>query len=512
VRHDFLDFQDQEDEDMDDFGTTLTPEQAKASSARDHRSSPTRRTFAAPSHSSMVDMEMLKRKSDSSALRASSPRMSMKRGAAFGRFASLPLKHDAAQSSGPRPSLVNRLSRLISCFHHFLQDVQSPHAALKALGEVANRVIAEKNVTLTIFVVEPWLRLAVEEAAHKKLAVYYVSKGDVELCALAGPGKTEPPQFPDLKSLPLRTRTAIAAVVPRAGNRTGMPYAVVQATLDKEGDTSGRRPTRAGRMSNIASIGSDDSGDDSANLVDSRQLESEEAIAFTDHHISWVQVVCNISGIHLANCQQSADHEQACDKLKNCIETSVNLLKAKSLRDYEQRLKGLFTAFFSVACVRLLFFDPADPTRLWISASQIKSNEPKAQSIEKGICGLCARQLAVQHIRVIASHPYLDNAADGMHRAGRAPNFKGSMLCGPLIVEPDQYKDPNHGNKLLGVIQIFDRKGNSGNFSSEDIQLFAQLLKTCTQSLLHALKLQREEIAAKIAPGVALTLAHMLAA
>ncbi|CAK0893449.1 unnamed protein product, partial [Prorocentrum cordatum] len=463
---------------------------------------------------------------------------------------------------------VSRLSRMLSCFGFFWRDLEAPSAILQALADVVFRTATDRHMVVTVFVVDPWLRSSLDEEGQgdRQMPVFYLGQGKVELTAIpqSSSGKAEAPRFADLSALPYRSRAALAAPVPRAGASAGRPLAVVQISGDRdfERQLSVRRrssrtpPPVEQRDSNSSHVGNQqsisshishrssihdapggaaydsipgDSCSPAGSAIPTRCGSArfpgigrgqQEPGAFCDHHAGWLALACNVAGGLLAQADRLHRRSEMCSRMKDCLEMAVNLNKAKSIRDFEQRMKHLFGFFFDVGFVRLLYYDEGS-RRLSSCLRQQKSKEPKPQSMDKGIVGHCARTRQFQHVAVMARHQYLEPGADGLHRVGRTINSQGSMLCGPLVTDSDQSRAG--GPQFLGVVQIMDRRAQNllsreaksgkrkdvGDFSSEEADVFQQLLRTCAQALLRVLVMEKE-LLEKTMPGELPTLPRVL--
>merc|ERR1719336_866318 len=184
------------------------------------------------------------------------------------------------------------------------------------------------------------------------------------------------------------------------------------------------------------------------------------------------------AGLLLQN-ERIMDRQRGVDRMRACMDVAVEVNKARSLQDFEQRVKHLFGTFFNVGSVRLLFYD--SERKCLLSSAQVRRKEPTAFGLEKGIVGLSARKMQVMHIASISQNPYVDPAADGLQRTGRPVGANASMLCGPLLGDSD------HGglgeSTLLGVVQLLEKRrktssegtantSTSGEFSQEEQSLF----------------------------------------
>jgi len=191
--------------------------------------------------------------------------------------------------------------------------------------------------------------------------------------------------------------------------------------------------------------------------------------------MQYLQLVCNVAGGVLEQLQETQRHQVMIARMKECVDVNVAINEAKTLPELEQRVKHLLGNFFSVYTVRVLFYDEKTD-ELLISSAQMKQKGVSRIGLDKGVVGLCAKRQAIVHVANISHHPYMDTYADGLLRGGRPVGADAAMLVGPLVVE---YVE---GNRLLGIVQLLERKKNDGSkasseFSAEEQNLFSHILR-----------------------------------
>merc|ERR1711865_1331327 len=238
---------------------------------------------------------------------------------------------------------------------------------------------------------------------------------------------------------------------------------------------------------------------------------------FTDTHLMYLQLACNVAGGILEQVKETESKSRLLDRMRSCVDVSVAINQARSLPDFEQRVKHLLGNFFGVTTVRVLFYE-LETNELLISSAQMKRKGIARVGLDKGVVGLCATRQTVVHVGNISHHPYIDAGADGLQRTGRPVSTEASMLCGPLVI------DSVEGSRLVGVIQLLERRkpkagaapdkvslnagNNSEEFSSEELSLFTQLLRVCAQAAWRTYKVQ--ELTAQVG-NIPCGLVHMLA-
>merc|ERR1712032_1439109 len=116
--------------------------------------------------------------------------------------------------------------------------------------------------------------------------------------------------------------------------------------------------------------------------------QREESGAFTDMQLLYMQLLCNMAGGILEQLDQYEQKQKETDRMQACVDVTVAVNKARSLPDFEQRVKHLLGSFFDVNTVRVLFYNE-DTNKLLISSAQMKKvKECQSISIEKGVVGL----------------------------------------------------------------------------------------------------------------------------
>mmetsp|Transcript_28082 Transcript_28082/g.61304 ORF Transcript_28082/g.61304 Transcript_28082/m.61304 type:complete len:648 (-) Transcript_28082:167-2110(-) len=404
------------------------------------------------------------------------------------------------QDSGTLPPF-SKLSLLLSVIPLFWrEEVASPAEVMQALVDIANRVLSDRPcVTVTVYMIDPWLRKTTTSADVGQPTVYYLGQGSTQLQVLPQEGvRPEPPRFPDVTGLPVRTRScvAVALQIPLPGrDRT---LGVLQAvSVEAPQVRKSRSPSRGPKV--LRGV-----------LGSSTAKEPRGSSGFGDSHLLCLQLACNVASGLLQQLERLEYKSRVLHKMSGCVEAVVAMNKCRSLPDFEQRVKHLFGMLFSVNLVRVLFFDE-ETGNLLISSVQVA--QPKRKQVveielDKGIVGLCAKRRQIVHIANISQHPYVDMFADGLNRSGRPVNPQASMLCGPLVVDYDE------GSRLVGVIQLLERSRKVadasawGEFSPEEQRMFEQLLRVCAHVVWRTFQVQ--ELSAKL-EGSSRSLPRMLA-
>lgn len=418
------------------------------------------------------------------------------------REASPPKKRPGtgAGSSPPGLPAFSKLSRLLSVMPLFWKDLESPGAVLNSLVEIAGRLLSDggPSISITVYMLESWLRTSASDPSNGQPTLFYLGQGKTTVQVFHRDGiRPEPPRFADLQQLPTRTRTALAVAMttPTSHTRLGVLQAVC---VD---DIKGRRsPAQTPRVLRDQ-LGK---GKDSSH-------ESREPVGFTDSQLMHLQLVCTVAGGILEQQKRAEAKQRLLDRMRACVDVAVGINKARSLSDFEQRVKTQMSTFFTVTTVRVLFYD-AESEELLVSSSQMRRKGVHNVRLDKGVVGLCAKRQAVIHVANISQHPYIDAAADGLQRSGRPVGADAAMLCGPLIVDYDE------GGKLIGVVQLLERRKKSSGvgeqelsseFSNEEQSLFQQLLRVCAHAAWRTYKVQ--DLSAQVSTGQPTGLARMLA-
>jgi len=449
---------------------------------------------------------------------------------------------------------ASRLSRLSAALPMLWREQESPSAVLRALTDIGSRVlgVTPKQALLTVYLLDPWLRSAADSEQQEvqkefKPTVFHLGQGAARLQVLTGAGITtraEPPSFPDLQSLPYCTKTTLAIAVQLKDRQ----FAVLQATATASSSSTAERGAEGGRPSaatsaamastRLSTLGNWPSTDDSSKRVSTPRVllnsargksfdnADQETNLFSESQLGYLQLACTAAAGTLAEIERIKQRQRGVDRMRTCMEVAVEVNKARSLPDFEQRAKHLLSTFFNVNTVRLFFYDPGTNTLL-NSSAQLRKKEPTSFKLDTGIVGLCARRQQVMHIPNISQHPYIDAAVDGLHRTGRPVGAHASMLVGPLIIDAAdnvglESGQGGGGPLLLGVAQLLERKKKpssgvvkegqggaaEGEFTVEEQDLFKQLLRVCTYSAWRTLKVQEYMLKAEGSPH---TLQRMLA-
>lgn len=385
----------------------------------------------------------------------------------------------ATGSSLPQSSKLWRLSTVVPMFW---RDLQNPASVLNALVEIASRLLEDgPSAAITVYMLDSWLRSAASDSSDHQPALFYLGAGRTTVQVFRSDGaRAEPPRFQDLQALPTRTRTALAVAVPMPSSHRKLAMVQVVSTEDPRE----RRMPKHTPKELQDTLGSHHSPNDQA--------------GFTDSQLMHLQVVCTVAGGILEQLKDAEFKQNLLDHMRSCVDVSVAINQARSLPDFEQRVKHMLGDFFGVTTVRVLFFD-SDTNELLISSAQMKRKGLSRISLDKGVVGLCAKRQQLVHVANISHHPYIDAAADGLQRSGRPISSEASMLIGPLVIENVD------GARLVGVVQLLERRKAKGpatetakseEFSAEEQSLFNQLLRVCAQAAWRTYKV--EELTAQV--------------
>lgn len=401
-------------------------------------------------------------------------------------------------SAGPTAGLApfSKLWRLSSLVPMFWRDLDHPASVLTALVEVAGRLFEDgPSNCISVYLLDNWIRSA-STAPGAEPSLFYLGAGRTTVQVFhTDAARPEPPRFGDMQALPMRTRNALAVTVQMP--ITHRRLAMVQVVSTEEPGKKTRQTTPKVLQDRV-----------------STHEPPEDQACFTDSHLMYLQLVCNVAGGVLHQLKEIEGKHRLLEKMRSCVDVSVAINQARTLPDFEQRVKHLLGNFFSVSTVRVLFYDDTT-NELLISSAQTRRTGLAKLSIEKGVVGLCAKRMAVVNVANISHHPYIDAAADGLQRSGRPVSSEASMLVGPLVV--DNVEEP----KLVGVVQLLERRrhkavagergrgdGHGEEFTAEEQTLFAQMLRVCAQAAWRTFKVQ--ELTAQM-NGSPAGLVHMLA-
>lgn len=329
------------------------------------------------------------------------------------------------------------------------RDLESALSCLRAMADVSARLLADRKTSnITIFIVDPWLRKAVTFGHSKteQLTIFYLGQGKTELQALVRleESKVCPPAFTDLQALPFRSKTCAALPV-LTPNRSRV-WAVLQVMLEET--------KMAESEANFVPRILQDAG-----VSQEINLPSQ---CFTDLQVNYLQLLCSFMGGVLLHIERLDNRAKIVDRTKSIMEGAIDVNKAKTLADFEQRVKHLFSSFFSVSTIRVLFFDP-DNRSLLISSSQMRKKGTTSINMTKGILGQCAHKQQVINIPDIHQNPFVDPIADGLQRKGRPVGKHAAMLVGPVLVESSE----RSGQELLGVVQLLEKKRRAADGSTQ---------------------------------------------
>jgi uncharacterized protein YigA (DUF484 family) len=403
-------------------------------------------------------------------------------------------------SDGKLPPFC-KLWRLGSLVPMFWRDLSGPTSVLKTLVEITGRLLEDApSASITVYMLDPWLRnAATTKTKEKEPALFYIGGGKttVQVFHSDGGARAEPPKFGDLHALPVRSRTALAVGVqlPTSHRKVAM----VQVLSTEESAD----PNAVTQSKFVKALSTRSSPDKEAGLT-----------GFTDSQLMYLQLVCNVAGGILEQVKQNESKVKLLDRVRSCVDISVAINQARSLPDFEQRVKHLIGQFFNVTTVRVLFYEP-ETNELLISSAQMKRKGVSRLCLDKGVVGHCATRQTLVNVSNISHHPYIDACADGLQRSGRPVASDAAMLVGPMVIETVD------GPRLVGLIQLLERKRQKSGkapppqgaqtgeeFTQDEVSLFTQLLRTSSQTAWRTL--QVEELTAQVNNGHS-GLIHMLA-
>eukprot|EP00747_Dinoflagellata_sp_TGD_P169020 gnl/TRDRNA2_/TRDRNA2_196839_c0_seq1.p1 gnl/TRDRNA2_/TRDRNA2_196839_c0~~gnl/TRDRNA2_/TRDRNA2_196839_c0_seq1.p1 ORF type:complete len:655 (+),score=111.92 gnl/TRDRNA2_/TRDRNA2_196839_c0_seq1:50-2014(+) len=383
-----------------------------------------------------------------------------------------------------------KLSRLISSVPTLWRDVETPRAILNSLIDMGQRMLSDvPNVVLTVFMLDPWLRLVVPDASDGPAVLFYL-QGKVTVQVFHGDkggGSAQQPLFSEVSALPYRAKRSMCLAMTMPG--TGRRLAVLQAVSNEEKQGE-KKISHFGWDADAAASGSMPKVLKST--MTSISEKPKEDVNFTDSQLSCLQLVCHIAGGILEQRERLGQTHRLVDRMQSCTDVTVAVNKAKSLPDFEQRVKHMLSNFFGVSVVRVLLFN-VETQELIISKAQMHRGSAMSIGIGRGVCGMCAKRQQVIHIANVSQHPYVDQIADGLHRPGKQIALDAAMLVGPLVLDSEE------GHQLLGVVQLLERTRKATNatedelgtdFSIEDQSIFGQLLQVCAHAAWRTLKVQ----------------------
>jgi GAF domain-containing protein len=417
----------------------------------------------------------------------------------------------ATSDRNDRPQVLpgfSKLWRLSSVVPMFWRSLESPASVLNTLIDVAGRLLGDgPSPTIVVYMLDTWLR-ATTVPSDGQPTLFHMGAGKTTVQVFHKDGiRPEPPQFSDLQALPTRSPTVFAIPIQTPTSHTKL--AVLQIVSSEEHHQQQQRNPRPTPKVLKSAIGNRD-------IAEKKEVRS----GFTDAQMMTLQLVCNVAGGILEQLKVFQQKERLLDRMRDCVEVAVSINQAKSLPDFEQRVKHLLGDFFQVTSVRVLFYDE-ESQELLISSAQMKRKGVSKVRLDKGVVGICAKRqlqsppppnMGVVHVSNISHHPYMDSAADGLQRSGRPISADAAMLLGPLVVEQPE------GVRLVGVVQLLERKkkhthgatdqGLDG-FSYEEQNLFQQILRICGHVAWRTYKVQ--DLAAQVNGGQPVGLAHLLA-
>ncbi|CAE8709242.1 unnamed protein product [Polarella glacialis] len=340
------------------------------------------------------------------------------------------------RSAQAKPPVVSKVARLVTSLRSFWRDLESPVAALRALSDVTQRLLATGDthgpqIEVMVYMLDPWLRTVATTKEYSKTEqppIFYLGHGKQEIQALrhSSNSKVSAPRFTDLAALPSRTRNSIA--IPVCSPNAVRTWAVLQVVIeDTRGTVGGAAPKLIQKM------------------LQDVVLLSTSQFGFTDSQVSYLQLICGMVGGVLIHMEKLEQRARMVERTRASMEGTINVNKAISLADFEHRAKQVMAGFFAVNTIRVLFYD-SDTKSLLISSSQMRKKGCVSSSISKGIVGQCAQKHQTFNVDDISLNPYIDPIADGLTRTGRPVGHHASMLVGPMIVD---HLDANPGAHAL---------------------------------------------------------------
>jgi len=379
----------------------------------------------------------------------------------------------------------SKLWRLGSVIPMFWRDLHNDHNdagnVLHTLVEITTRLLEDlPSASITVYMLDPWLRSVTRDPKEDNPMLFYLgatAKASVEVF-YTDEKRAEPPRLGDLGALPTRNRTTLAVLIQMPTSHRRM--AMIQVVVPEEKNDKGKTQTTERTV---------------LKTTLTQDLETESKSGFTDSQLMYIQLCANVAGGILEQLKEVESKHRLLDRMHSCVDVSVAINQARSLADFEQRVKTLLGNFFGVTTVRVLFYD-SSTDELLISSAQMKRKGVSRVTLDKGVVGLCASRQTVVHVGNISHHPYIDAGADGLQRSGRPVSSEASMLVGPLVI------DSVEGSMLFGVIQLLERrKRKPGDamqsadlkgeeFSAEEQSLFTQLLRVCAQAAWRTFKVQ----------------------
>mmetsp|Transcript_66796 Transcript_66796/g.118245 ORF Transcript_66796/g.118245 Transcript_66796/m.118245 type:complete len:605 (+) Transcript_66796:44-1858(+) len=377
----------------------------------------------------------------------------------------------------------SRTSRLTDSIPLFWRT-EDPVSLMRALADVSGRILADRSVNnVTVFIVDPWLRGEVAAVKTEHTTIFYLGQGKTELQALPRSdvdSKVLPPAFTDLQDLPARSRQSLA--MPVLNLNEGRIWAVLQVVLED-------KKALSSNVGFVPTILQD---------VVTKDGGSNSGTGFNDSQIGFLRLLCGLVGGVLVHIEQLSQRQKIVDRTRAVQEAAVNVNKAKTLADFEQRVKHLFANFFSVNTIRVLFFD-REQHMLLISSSQMRRKGCATIGITKGIMGQVVQKQQVIHVADIRSNPNVDPVADGLQRTGKPVASHAAMLVGPMLVDASRTDAGGQtGQDLVGIVQLLEKKRKNtingsiqiSEFSEQEQQLFQQLLFVCANAGARTIKVQ----------------------
>lgn len=338
-----------------------------------------------------------------------------------------------------------------------LWSEQEPRGLLRALLHNAGRLCEQ---SLTLYVVDPWLRASMADNAGASAAsggagasavvsssllkptLFYLDSGRVTLHAFRRDGlRAEPPRFTEIASLPVMAASGFMALPLQAG-----PGRPVLAAMQITGDVA-QSPT-AGQS-------------------------EQRGMLLSPSQVTAIQLLCGTAA-GILDLRRRVDVVRAVQsRSRQCLAITAEVHGVHNLSEFEGRVKLLATKFFNVATARLCFYD-ADSQELvtsTIRGRRCEDGQPGPHghheglpslaavgrrsltrfSVRHGVVGRCARKQAVVHLERVMASPFISETADGVDINGREGEV--NMLAGPMVA---RFADGS--SQVVGVLQLLDKK------------------------------------------------------
>lgn len=406
----------------------------------------------------------------------------------------------------------------------------------------------DRRTLVTVYMSDLWLRGLATDPESKEAPPLFYLDGKVTMEAVQHDGKAEPPHFASLNALPMRNARSMAVIIQTVHSKKTL--AVLQAT-QKE-DSKKEEEAQGGRGQRRTLIGAQGSPLAPLNSVKrastrempaDMQLEQptqsqlpEEPTGFNDGQQTCLTILASVTGGVLEQQEILGRAIGSRTQMQDCLNIALSFGKAKSLADFEQRVKTELTRFFNVMFVRILFYD-SQSRELLVSASQAtrgtvggrkhqkKKKVCQSFDISTGVVGKCAKMALSgytdkpQRFQKLGSNPAIDPERDGTAELSHILSADSGMMAGAMVFDAE---DSSKKNQLVGVVQIIQRErskrhampskaeegGPQGDFTEEEEELLGLLLQGAAAAASRTIETQSRST--RIAEGQSPSLAQML--